>query len=760
MITVLGLLALSFITNAVAFVCPPDSYGYRCIDSKEPGFQFQWTNLTSTNFIFDFGDESMVRGLPIGFPFKFYDTTYDYVSASSNAYLTFDIFTDSTSYEPFRLPNNVDFPFHMIALWWTDLSGDGPGNDWIRYETVGTTPNRIFLIEYWNVPYYSPSNENINRRVTVQAKLFEFDNSIEIHILSARPNAGGAFATVGIENLDGSTGLTYYYGPTSDLDQVAVRFYNNQTNPNTCSPACLNNGNCTNPGTDQPCTCPDGFYGTHCQFTRQCDRTTCVDGQCGPFGCYCGSDRTGNECNIPVCNICYQGGCSGENCTCDPGVTGSFCNLGNACTNCVHGLCDFTDQTCHCDIGWTGENCTERTCDPVCVNGGTCRPDLSGCDCPTGYTGDCYTAICDQPCAQGGFCSQPGQCSCFDGWTGEFCELAACPNCNIQNGANCNNTEGICNCNGTGYSSNDCSVPICNLDCQNGGTCALPDYCVCPPGTAGVLCEIIQCPFPNECLHGGYCSAGLCECQGTGYAGPRCDIPLCPFGCSDGLECVLPGLCGLVANASFTLQHANEGCGRPPFETSSCILRGDDSYAYFFDPIPEEVNAIVIGARLIVYATSCGKAPYLVVPAIQDQPFGQPLVMNMACSCDARPPLVFETNQTILGYQRNSTNSFQMREIYSLFEAYTVSESCYNAYPHLEVFYLPSSFALTTSPMTTAPGTSGSRTSGPITSGRLTTGALTTGRVASSSSTGDDGESAASTVIIHTLLIFIGIIFM
>ncbi|KRT86153.1 EGF domain-containing protein [Oryctes borbonicus] len=35
-----------------------------------------------------------------------------------------------------------------------------------------------------------------------------------------------------------------------------------------------------------------------------------------------------------------------------------------------------------------------------------------------------------------------------------------------------------------------CNKPICSTPCQNGGTCTKPDFCECPRGFAGRLCEL------------------------------------------------------------------------------------------------------------------------------------------------------------------------------------------------------------------------------------------------------------------------------
>lgn len=94
-------------------------------------------------------------------------------------------------------------------------------------------------------------------------------------------------------------------------------------------------------------------------------------------------------------------------------------------------------------------------CSPECQNAGTCMPK-NKCSCRQGYTGDhCQTAVCPDTCLNGGKCIKPYICLCNRQWYGERCEY-----------------------------------PVCILPCLNGGRCVSPNKCSCRSGYKGRMCHI------------------------------------------------------------------------------------------------------------------------------------------------------------------------------------------------------------------------------------------------------------------------------
>ncbi len=143
-------------------------------------------------------DDGVSGALPLGFTFTFFGADFTDFYIGSNGFITFNSGTGS----PFisqQLPD-ASAPNNTIAFAWEDLdpgNGGQPALNIIRYETTGTAPNRILVMEFFNVDHFPSEN-----RVTSQVQLFEGTNRVEIHT-TAMPSDGGLH-TMGIENGDGT----------------------------------------------------------------------------------------------------------------------------------------------------------------------------------------------------------------------------------------------------------------------------------------------------------------------------------------------------------------------------------------------------------------------------------------------------------------------------------------------------------------------------------------------------------------------------
>eukprot|EP00578_Thalassiosira_sp_NH16_P016203 CAMPEP_0181125462 /NCGR_PEP_ID=MMETSP1071-20121207/27064_1 /TAXON_ID=35127 /ORGANISM="Thalassiosira sp., Strain NH16" /LENGTH=759 /DNA_ID=CAMNT_0023210909 /DNA_START=46 /DNA_END=2325 /DNA_ORIENTATION=+ len=242
------------------------------------------------------------------------------------------------------------------------------------------------------------------------------------------------------------------------------------------------------------CECPDHRAGTHCEFLKEegftdcrleCERGTCAKG----FKSYDDLIGTGPFPAQLAFDIISD---TGEHCVCPPGYTGLRCEI-------------------------QAEKCGP---DKYCYNGSTCRHDETGtpmCDCNSAHTNEVSYAgsSCEQEgseyCEPGldqdqkdAFCTKHGRCindpdarhmgcTCDEGWSGDLCDI-----------------EGD-------------KEPVCDLDCQNEGSCrfgmkgykdsydalGLPVhakksekgmYCSCPSGFTGLKCEVDM----NHChIHDG-----------------------------------------------------------------------------------------------------------------------------------------------------------------------------------------------------------------------------------------------------------------
>ncbi|NNE26634.1 MAG: HYR domain-containing protein, partial [Saprospiraceae bacterium] len=141
------------------------------------------------------GDDDGI-GVPLGFPFSFFETEYTTVYIASNGYLTFT--NAGLNVWQNTAMGNAAAPNNAIAVMWDDLRPDTGST--ISYATIGTAPNRRFVVSYDNIRHYTPSDTGSQN--TFQVKLFEGTGVIEIH--SAIITSDGGTRTQGIENATAS----------------------------------------------------------------------------------------------------------------------------------------------------------------------------------------------------------------------------------------------------------------------------------------------------------------------------------------------------------------------------------------------------------------------------------------------------------------------------------------------------------------------------------------------------------------------------
>ena len=170
---------------------------------------FNATVLNSSNpTSVSLSDDSHSGVVPIGFTFNYYGINYSQCVISSNNYITFNL-ANANSYSPwstnFNVPDASTPEIHNAILGpWQDINPNVGGT--IRYATVGTAPNRIFVVEYCNIPMYSCTNLQFSSQI----QLHENGNRVQTHIISkplcttwnsgqaihATHNNGGTLATV------------------------------------------------------------------------------------------------------------------------------------------------------------------------------------------------------------------------------------------------------------------------------------------------------------------------------------------------------------------------------------------------------------------------------------------------------------------------------------------------------------------------------------------------------------------------------------
>ena len=158
----------------------------------------RWHKLT-------LGDDEAAPCIP--FPFTFYGTSFSSVKVSSNAMLVFGA-DPATAYDNRPLPDPTT-PNRILAPLWDDLNPLNGGGIWHR--TVGTAPNRRFVVAWVGVPHYLA----VSHKVTFEAILEEGTNGVVFQyqdVSSGDPTLDyGADASVGMENAAGAIGRQFLY---------------------------------------------------------------------------------------------------------------------------------------------------------------------------------------------------------------------------------------------------------------------------------------------------------------------------------------------------------------------------------------------------------------------------------------------------------------------------------------------------------------------------------------------------------------------
>lgn len=150
------------------------------------------TSLTMAN-------EELSAAIPLGFSFDFYGTNYTDAFVSSNGFLTFSNDGNNGCCEGGLLPD-AGTPNNLIAFAWNDLDPSLGGT--IGYTTIGTAPNRVFILDFTDIPHATSGTNP----VSAQIKLFETSNLIEVH--STNNATDGSNMTMGLENQSGTEANT------------------------------------------------------------------------------------------------------------------------------------------------------------------------------------------------------------------------------------------------------------------------------------------------------------------------------------------------------------------------------------------------------------------------------------------------------------------------------------------------------------------------------------------------------------------------
>ncbi len=196
-----------YVNNSIA---GPDAFGYTAKtisnglrDIESTGTAVSLTGVEASDSI----------GLP--FAFNYYGEEMTSLRIGANGFITFDdgAITGSAGGRVFPDPNGFN---GIIAGCWGDLLPETGG---VCYQSLGAVGDREFVVGFYDVAQYTGGGN-----VTFEMILHERTNNIELQIDTAAGVDGTVNAAIGIENMDGSDGLTLAYGNSIDYSGRSVMF--------------------------------------------------------------------------------------------------------------------------------------------------------------------------------------------------------------------------------------------------------------------------------------------------------------------------------------------------------------------------------------------------------------------------------------------------------------------------------------------------------------------------------------------------------
>ncbi|MFO0604088.1 MAG: hypothetical protein U0324_12980 [Polyangiales bacterium] len=178
------------------------------------------------------GDDTVTGILDLPFAFTFYGERELEYSVSSNGLIQLWpnlMGAPTNSYGNVGIPN-TEAPNRYIAAFWDDLfplgASMGMPASSVLTRTLGAAPNRRFVIQWTGFSVF----DDQTARLTLQAKLFEGTNVIELHYCTLTPGmmatrTSGDSATVGIESPDGRAGLQHSFNRANAVNTMnGIRF--------------------------------------------------------------------------------------------------------------------------------------------------------------------------------------------------------------------------------------------------------------------------------------------------------------------------------------------------------------------------------------------------------------------------------------------------------------------------------------------------------------------------------------------------------
>jgi YVTN family beta-propeller protein len=193
---------------------PEDIFGYTFLDSNDPGGPvYNWEDISSTGALvtgWTSTDDGYAGPVSLGFMIDYYGNAYDELYVGSNGYVSFGQGYGSI---PWGSLPSTDWPNNDIGLFGDDMYLYNYGTDSRVYYATLSNPAR-FVLQFENLYYCCGQN------IPHTFQLILYPNG---DILAQYQSLNGTSTTyVGIENEDGSDGLSY---GSALADDLAIQYY-------------------------------------------------------------------------------------------------------------------------------------------------------------------------------------------------------------------------------------------------------------------------------------------------------------------------------------------------------------------------------------------------------------------------------------------------------------------------------------------------------------------------------------------------------
>jgi hypothetical protein len=164
------------------------------------------------------GDDVWSPSIPMGFNFNFYGSNFSNCVIGSNGLVSFNT-SNANGYCPWSLNSSQTLPntglsqcFNAAMLCYGDLYPTGSTSGPVQYQTLGTAPNRKFVVLYNSVTMYSCTNQCVYAGIV----FYETSNIIEMFIGSktvcSQWNGG-----VAVQATENSTGNVAHVVPGRNM---------------------------------------------------------------------------------------------------------------------------------------------------------------------------------------------------------------------------------------------------------------------------------------------------------------------------------------------------------------------------------------------------------------------------------------------------------------------------------------------------------------------------------------------------------------